>query len=59
MSKAKTSSAKVKKVGRDSGSGEFIPVAEAKRRPKTTTVETVKVAPKKKGSKKKVAKKRR
>lgn len=42
MPKPKTSTAKVKKVGRDSGTGEFIPVAEATRRPKTTTVETIK-----------------
>lgn len=47
MPKAKVSTAKVKKVGRDSGTGEFVPVSEAKRRPKTTTVETIKVAPKK------------
>jgi len=40
----------VNKRGRDSGSGQFIPVEEAKRRPKTTTVETIpKPAPKKKG----------
>ena len=30
------------KIGRDSGSGKFIPVKEALRRPKTTTVETIK-----------------
>ena len=36
------STAKVKKIGRDSGTGEFIPVAEANRRPKTTTVDTIK-----------------
>jgi len=47
MPKAKVSTVKVKKIGRDSGSGEFIPVTEAKKRPKTTTVETVKVAKKK------------
>lgn len=29
------------KVARDSGSGEFIPMETAKRRPRTTTVETV------------------
>jgi len=29
------------KVGRDSGNGQFIPVKEAERRPKTTTVERV------------------
>lgn len=31
----------VNKRGRDSGSGQFIPIDEAKRRPKTTTVETI------------------
>lgn len=30
------------KIGRDSGTGKFIPVKEAERRPKTTTVETIK-----------------
>jgi hypothetical protein len=47
MPRTKKSTSKVKKVGRDSGSGEFISVAEATRRPRTTTVETVKVAKKK------------
>ena len=28
-------------VGRDAGSGKFIPVTEAERRPKTTVVETI------------------
>jgi hypothetical protein len=32
-----------RKVGRDAGNGQFIPVKEATRRPATTTVETVKV----------------
>ena len=49
MPKTKTSTAKVKKIGRDSGSGEFIPVAEAKKHPKTTTVDTIKTAPQKEG----------
>jgi len=31
------------KRGRDSGTGKFIPIKEANRRPKTTTVETIKV----------------
>lgn len=31
----------VNKRGRDSKTGEFIPVDEAKRRPNTTTVETI------------------
>ncbi len=30
------------KVGRDAKTGEFIPVKEAKRRPGTTVVETIK-----------------
>jgi hypothetical protein len=36
MSKAKTFP-----LGRDSGNGRFIPVKEAERRPKTTTVERI------------------
>lgn len=39
----------VRKVGRDSGSGQFIPIKEAERRPRTTEVEKIKYpAPKKK-----------
>jgi hypothetical protein len=38
------------KRGRDSGNGQFIPVQEAKKNPKTTTVETI---PKPEKSKKK------
>jgi hypothetical protein len=30
------------KIGRDAGSGEFIPVKEAKKRKKTAVVETIK-----------------
>jgi hypothetical protein len=30
------------KIGRDSGTGKFIPVKEAEKRPKTTQVETIK-----------------
>lgn len=52
MPKAKVSTAKVKKVGRDSGTGEFIPVAEAARRPKTTTVEKIEIKAKSKVAKK-------
>jgi hypothetical protein len=33
--------AKDRKIGRDAKTGEFIPVSEAKRRPKTTVVETI------------------
>lgn len=36
------------KIGRDAGTGKFIPVKEAERRPKTTTVETIKLPGKKK-----------
>ena len=37
------------KIGRDAGTGRFIPVEEAKRRPKTTVVETIRKSPPKKG----------
>ena len=30
------------KIGRDARTGEFIPVKEAKRRPSTTVIETIK-----------------
>ena len=33
---------KSRKIGRDARTGEFIPVAEAKRRPNTSVIETVK-----------------
>ncbi len=36
-----------RKIGRDAGTGKFIPVEEAKRHPKTTTVETIKKSGKK------------
>ena len=39
-----------RKIGRDAGSGRFIPVKEAERKPKTAVVETVKT-PSKKGKK--------
>lgn len=32
---------KSRKIGRDAKTGEFIPVSEAKKRPSTTTVETI------------------
>ena len=35
------------KISRDSGSGKFIPVKQAKDHPKTTTVETIKKSGKK------------
>jgi hypothetical protein len=34
--------AKTVKIGRDAGSGRFIPVEVAKQKPKTTVVETIK-----------------
>jgi hypothetical protein len=34
--------AKTIKIGRDAGSGKFIPVKEAIKRPKTTVIETIK-----------------
>lgn len=37
-----------RKIGRDARTGEFIPVEVARRRPNTTTVETIKTPPKKK-----------
>lgn len=40
--------ARKSKRGRDAGTGKFISIEEAKRRPKTTTIETVKVGPTKK-----------
>jgi len=39
---AKKTVKKVYKVGRDAGSGKFIPVKEAQHRKKTAVVETVK-----------------
>lgn len=36
-----------RKIHRDAGSGRFVPPSEAKRRPKTTVTETVKVSRKK------------
>lgn len=38
---AKPKKSKTHKVARDSGTGEFVPTSVAKRRPKSTTVETV------------------
>lgn len=42
MPTKKKKTAKVEKIGRDSGTGEFISVKEAKKHPKTTQVETIK-----------------
>ena len=39
-----------RKIGRDAGTGKFIPVKEAEKRPKTTVVETL--PPPKKSKKK-------
>ena len=33
---------KTQKIGRDAGTGKFIPVKQAERHPKTTVVETIK-----------------
>ena len=38
---------KSRKIGRDAKTGKFIPVKEAKRRPSTTVVETIKTKKKK------------
>ena len=38
-----------RKIGRDAKTGEFISVDEAKRRPNTTVIETIKTPPKRKG----------
>jgi len=40
--------AEVRKMGRDAGSGRFIPIKEAQRHPKTTVIETIKI-PSRKG----------
>lgn len=40
--------AKERKIGRDAGNGQFIPVKEAERRKKTAVVETIKPPKKKK-----------
>lgn len=37
-----------RKIGRDAGTGKFIPVKDAERRKKTAVVETIKVPKKKK-----------
>lgn len=37
-----------KKIGRDAGTGKFIPVKQAEKNKKTAVVETVKVKPKRK-----------
>jgi hypothetical protein len=44
--------AKTGKAGRDAKTGRFIPIPEAKRRPTTTVVETIKRGPTKKRPKK-------
>lgn len=43
MSKPKT-----RKAGRDSGNGRFIPISEAKRRPATTEIESVRIGKRRK-----------
>lgn len=32
-----------RKIGREAGSGQFIPVREAERKPRTTVVETIRI----------------
>lgn len=39
--------ATTRKIGRDAGNGQFIPVEEARERPKEAVVETIKVPTKK------------
>ena len=39
------------KIGRDAGTGKFIPIKEAEKRPKTTVIETIKKDKKKSGKK--------
>lgn len=43
--------ARKSKRGRDAGTGQFITIKEANRRPKTTVIETIKVGPTKKRKK--------
>ncbi|MFV1449650.1 hypothetical protein VBZ51_10905 [Maribacter sp. HS] len=43
--------ARQSKRGRDAGTGQFITIKEANRRPKTTVIETIKVGPTKKRKK--------
>lgn len=38
-----------RKIGRDAGNGQFIPVKVAEARPKTTVVETIRMPKKRKG----------
>jgi hypothetical protein len=40
--------ARTRRIGRDAGTGEFIPVKVAQRRKRTATVETIKSAPRRK-----------
>jgi hypothetical protein len=42
LTKKKTAKKTSRKVARDAGSGEFVTLTEAKKRPKSTVVETVK-----------------
>lgn len=44
---------KIKKIGRDAITGRFIPINEAKKRPKSTVIEKIKVGRAKKGKCKK------
>lgn len=49
MTKGNKGKGSTTKIGRDARTGEFIPVSEAKRRPSTTVVETIKRPAPKKG----------
>ncbi|MCH3994434.1 MAG: hypothetical protein LKE54_13430 [Prevotella sp.] len=44
---------KIKKIGRDAITGRFIPINEAKKHPKTTVIEKIKVGRARKGKCKK------
>lgn len=46
--KKTTSKPKTRKVGRDAGTGQFIPIEKAKKRKKTAVVETIPIKKKKK-----------
>lgn len=47
MAKKSNSGSGTRKIGRDAKTGEFIPVKDAKKRPSTTTVETIRPGKKK------------
>jgi len=53
MSKKEKGKGTERKIGRDAVTGRFIPVDEAKKRPRTTVVETIKIRHQKPPKKKK------